>query len=88
MDNDERDERLIRIDERVLRLVHVIEGNGQPGLSDDVARQQEKHKSLVDEVDEIKASVPGMKERRAGWIAISVAVLTGLINVLLNRTGE
>lgn len=37
MNPHERDELLTRIDERVLRLVHVVEGNGQPGLVEKVA---------------------------------------------------
>lgn len=68
MENKERTDRelLILVADRTERLENAVVGKSRPGLIEDVA-------ALKQEVDDLKESVPGSKERwgMVGTVAIA-----------------
>lgn len=79
MTPEERDNLLIRLDERTARADKALFGNGVPGLVKDVVVLQEDMRRREDEAREIRAGVPG-KRNKALWnsgaiTAVMIAVM-------------
>jgi hypothetical protein len=68
---------LVEIYTIVKRLDIDMNGNGRPGIKEQVA-------VLKDSVEDIKAGAPSSKEKKVGWAAIAVAIITSIGGVLAN----
>ena len=77
MDDTERDALLIRLDERTLRADNALFGNGQSGLVAHVA-------ALGQAVKDIDRRTPTVGEKRAGGIAIAVALIAAVGTVVVS----
>lgn len=80
MTPEERDNLLIRLDERTDRADKALFGNGKPGLVKDVVVLQEDMRRREEEAREIRAAAPG-KRNKALWnsgaiTAVMIAVFT------------
>ena len=82
MNSTQRDELLIRLDERTARADKALFGNGQPGLQTNVVKLQE-------EMLDVQRRAPSKKEKSAGWSAIVLAVIAAgsAIGVALAERG-
>ncbi len=61
--------------DRTERIEKELFGNGRPGVLVGVA-------TLRSEVDDIQKRIPSNREKRAGWAAIIVAIITAAGSVL------
>ena len=80
MTPEERDNLLIRLDERTARADKALFGNGKPGLVRDVVVLQEDMRRREAEAEDLRGAVPG-KRNKALWssgaiTAVMIAVLT------------
>jgi hypothetical protein len=72
LSENERDELLIRMDERTARLIKAVEGNGQPGLLADVA-------VLKEQVADIDKRAPSQKEKVGAWGSIAATAIVVIV---------
>lgn len=79
MDDNQRDELLVRIDERVARMDKAIWGNGQPGALDNIARLDERTEQLE---KELKERAPSKLERFGIGGAVGGLILAYIAKVL------
>ena len=70
----QRDELLVRLDERTERADHALFGNGQPGLAKDVAVLKEDMRRREEEARELREAVPS-KRKRALWDSGTLTVI-------------
>lgn len=74
----ERDELLIRIDERTLRSDKALFGNGHPGLVQDVSVLKEDMRRRETEATELRRAVP-TKRKRALWDSGALTVILAIV---------
>jgi hypothetical protein len=90
MNDAQRDALLIRLDERTARLAKLIEGNGRPGILQDVTILKEDMRQREREADELRGAVPQLAadakssaQTRATWTSATVsAIIVGVITAV------
>lgn len=75
MDEHERDELLVRIDERVQQVHKAVYGNGQPGALNAIA-------VLQTEMEQVKGRAPTKFERFAGGGVVVTLVVSVIAKFL------
>lgn len=80
----ERDNLLVRLDERTDRISRALFGNGRPGLLSDVAVLQDEMRRREEEARALRVAVPS-KRRNA---LINSGLLTTVIVAILTAAKE